>query len=137
MITAASSACGLHCPSQNRNKVFGRPSFPYRLAAAMGNASVTGLAGGCGNIINLAAKCLDRLSEARKRFQTANFTTTILISNLSTLKAALAQVQRWMSIDTLDAQHYQMIMDVDAMLTSCHSFLAFIDERISRLSWDS
>ncbi|KAE9973864.1 hypothetical protein EG328_004194 [Venturia inaequalis] len=103
----------------------------------METSSVTGLAGSCGNIIELAAKCLDRLYEAHKRFQTANFTTTILISNLSTLKAALAQIERWMSMDTLNAQHYQMIMDVDATLASCHLLLGLMDERISKLGWDS
>ncbi|QDS76316.1 hypothetical protein FKW77_002443 [Venturia effusa] len=103
----------------------------------METSSVTGLAGTCGHIIDLAAKCLDRLYEVHKRFQTANFTTTILISNLRTLKAALAQIQRWMSIDTLNAQHYQMIMDVDATLASCHLLLGIMDERISKLSWDS
>jgi hypothetical protein len=104
----------------------------------MDNTSVTGLARSCGSIIELAAKCVDRLHEAHKRFQTANFTTIILISNLSTLKAALTQIQQWMSMDSFpSAQHYQMIMDVEATLASCHLLLGIMDKRLSKLSWDS
>ncbi|TLD22450.1 Target of rapamycin complex subunit [Venturia nashicola] len=81
----------------------------------MESSSVTGLAKSWGDIIELAVKCLDCL----------------------TLKVALAQIEQWMSMDTLNVQHYQMIMDVDATLASCHLLLGLMDERISKLGLDS
>jgi hypothetical protein len=96
------------------------------------------LAGTCVKIIELTANCVLRLRAAQKRYQTADLTITLLLSHLSTLKAALSQIQIWVASHSfLSTQNYQLIMDVDAALTCCHLLLGVLDERISELNWDS
>jgi hypothetical protein len=96
------------------------------------------LAGTCVKIIELAANCASRLRAAEKRYQKADLTITLLLSHLSTLKAALFQIQIWVGSDSfLSSQHYQLIMDVDAALAGCHLLLGVLDERIFELGWES
>lgn len=96
------------------------------------------LAGTCIKIIELAVNCVSRLRAAEKRYQKADLTITILLSHLSTLKAALSQIQIWVSSESfLRSQHYQLIMDVDAALACCYLLLGVLDNRISNLSWET
>jgi hypothetical protein len=96
------------------------------------------LSGTCVKIIELTATCVTRLRVAEKRYQKADLTITLLMSHLSTLKAALTQIQTWVGSDSfLSSQHYQLIMDVDAALAGCYLLLGVLDEHISKLNWDS
>ena len=95
------------------------------------------LSGTCVRIIELVTNCVVRLRAAEERYGTADLTITLLLSHLSTLKAALSQLQIWVaSTSFLSSQHYQLIMDVDAALSCCHLLIGVLDARISELDWD-
>jgi hypothetical protein len=99
--------------------------------------SVLGLVGSCGSIIDLAAKSIKALSELHSRFQRADLSISLLISQLTTLKAALQQIERWISTELAsETQHYQLIIDLDASLSACKLLTSFMDQHITKLAWD-
>ena len=102
----------------------------------MDPVSVIGLAGSIFGIVDVATRSISALRALQQRWKTADLTISLLISQLSTLRAALSRIEGWI-LTSLDAvQHYQLVMDLEASLESCETLLLFIDGQISYLAWN-
>ena len=103
----------------------------------MDPVSVVGLAGSVIGIIDVATKSISALRSLRQRWQTADLTISLLISQLTTIKAALSQIEAWISNSLNTIQHYQLVMDLQASLESCRVLLLFIDGQLSYFDLDN
>jgi hypothetical protein len=61
----------------------------------MDPASLVGVLSAAGGIVSLIVQTVKKLSELRQRFQEANVTIRLLMSELLTVRAALQQVDDW------------------------------------------
>lgn len=100
----------------------------------MDPVSVLGLAGSIVGIIEVAARSIVALRALQQRWKTADLTINVLISQLTTLKAALSQIKEWISNSLSASQHYQLVMDLGASLASCDTLRLFIDGQLSHLN---
>ena len=100
----------------------------------MDPVSAIGLAGSILGIIDVATRSIGALRALQQRWEMADLTISLLISQLSTLKAALSQIEGWISTNLNAIQHYQLVMDLGASLESCETLLLFIDGTLSHLA---
>ena len=63
----------------------------------MDPVSALGLAGAVVGIIDILSRGLSNLSEVAGKYRRANFTLRLVITQLSTLRAALKQLEQFMS----------------------------------------
>ena len=107
--------------------------------------SVIGLAGSIVGIIDVAARSIGALHALQRRWKAADLTISLLISQLTTLKCALKQIEKWITTSLNQMEHYQLVIDLDTSLESCKTLLLFIDEQLAHLglsdtmnpSWES
>src|ERR1700761_4820387 len=112
-------------------------SISIVLDSAMDPVSVAGILGSCGSITELIVKFIKTLRETQEQFKRANLTISLLVSPLTTLKAALGQLEEWISETfATSPQHYQFVMDTETAVTSCSLIISFMDEPISKLKWN-
>lgn len=97
----------------------------------MDAVSAIGLAGSIVGIIEVAARTVSTLRALQQRWKTADLTISLLISQMTTLKAALSQIEDWISTSLSLIQHHQLVMDLEASLESCETLLLFIDGQMS------
>lgn len=98
--------------------------------------SAIGLASSILGIVDVATRSISALRALQQRWKTADLTISLLISQLSTLKAALSQIEGWILTSLNAVQHYQLVMDLGASLESCETLLLFIDGQLSYLAWN-
>ncbi len=64
-------------------------------------------------------------------------TVGALLGQLSTLKAALGQIAKWIETSLVDSiQHHQLVIDLGASLDSCSILVSVMDGYLSELDWD-
>lgn len=102
----------------------------------MDPVSAIGLAGSIVGIIDVAARSISALRALQQRWKTADLTISLLISQLTTLRAALNQIKEWISTSLNANYHYQLVMDLGASLESCESLLLFIDGQLLHFDWN-
>ena len=102
----------------------------------MDPVSAIGLAGSIVGIIDVAARSISALRALQQRWKVADLTISLLISQLTTLRAALNQIKEWISTSLDASYHYQLVMDLGASLESCETLLLFIDGQLTQLDWD-
>ena len=102
----------------------------------MDPVSAIGLAGSIVGIIDVAARSISALRALQQRWKAADLTISLLISQLTTLRAALNQIKEWTSTSLSPPYHYQLIMDLGTSLESCETLLLFIDGQLTQLDWD-
>ncbi len=102
----------------------------------MDPASAISLAGSVFSIVDVVTRMIKSLHELQQRWKAADLTVAILISQLTTLKAALNQIAEWIS-SSLSAvpQYHQLIIDLEGSLGSCNVLITFMDHHISKLTW--
>lgn len=95
-----------------------------------------GVAGTVISIVDIIARSVLTLHDLRRRTNEAEVTVSILISQLSTIRAALDQIHRWTD-ECLqdDMSHYQLIIDLGTSLDSCKLLISLIDSQLSKLEW--
>ena len=103
---------------------------------AMDPVSVIGLASSVVGIVEVAIRSISALRALQQRWKAADLTISLLISQLTTLKAALSQIEEWISSSPNAIQHYQLVMDLGASLESCETLLLFIEGQLTRLDWN-
>ena len=87
-------------------------------------------------IVDVATKVISSLRALQQRWSATDLTIRMLISHITIMKAALQQIEAWISSSLEPApQHHQLVMDLDVALDSCQLLLLFMDEHISRLEW--
>lgn len=101
----------------------------------MDPVSAIGLAGSIVGIIDVAVKSISALRALQQRWKVADLTISLLISQLTTLKAALSQIKDWISTSLNANYHYQLVMDLGASLESCETLVLFISGQLTQLYW--
>ena len=102
----------------------------------MDPVSAIGLAGSIVGVIDVATRSISALHALKQRWNSADLTVSLLISQLTTLKAGLSQIHAWISANLNSVQHYQLIMDLGTSLESCETLLLFIDGQLKLLNWN-
>jgi hypothetical protein len=103
----------------------------------MDPVSAIGLAGSLVNICDVIAKSLKRLKELQSRYKSASLTVSLLIGQITTVKAALDQITEWVTSSLVDIpRHEQLVADLDVSLESCKLLVTVLEERISQLERD-
>ena len=102
----------------------------------MDPVSVVGLAGSVIGLIDVAARSISALRALQRRWRAADLTINLLISQLMILRAALNQLEEWLTASPNANQHYRLIIDLGATLESCEILLLFIDGKLNELDWN-
>ena len=97
----------------------------------MDPVSAIGIAGSVVSIIDVISRSLGSLLDLQARYKRANLTLSLLIGQLSTLKAALNQISEWIA-ERLHAipAHQQLIIDLTTSLECCKVLILMINDRI-------
>lgn len=102
----------------------------------MDPVSAIGLAGSVVSIVGAVTGMIKFLHELRQHWKDADLTVVLLISQLTTLKAALNHIADWISLSLSDVpQYHQLIIDLEESLNSCNVLITFMDHHISKLAW--
>lgn len=101
----------------------------------MDPVSITGLAGSIVGLVDVAVRSISALRALQQRWKTADLTISLLIGQLTALRAALNQIEEWISTSLNVFQHYQLVMDLEASLESCEALLLFINGKLTGLDW--
>ena len=104
----------------------------------MDGLSAISLAGSIVGIVDVAARSISALRKIQERWKAADLTVSVLIGQLTILKAALDQISKWVSTSlTGSSQHHQLVIDLEAAVQSCRLLLSLLDEYLSKLEWDT
>ena len=96
--------------------------------------SVIGLAGSLVGIGDVIAKSLCRLINLQSRYRSASLVVSLLIGQLTTLKAALNQITEFVTSSlTSVPRHEQLVADFEISLESCRLLCVVLEERIDLL----
>lgn len=100
----------------------------------MDPASIIALAGSAISIVDVIGRSLSFLLELQTKSRNANLTVSLLIGQLSTLKAALNQISEWITTSLVGVpRHEQLIADLDVSLEACKVLVLLLDDRIFHL----
>lgn len=100
----------------------------------MDPTSAISLAGSVIGIVDVVSRTIKGLCDLRQRWKEADLTVTLLISQLTTLKAALNQIAEWISSSlATESSHHQLIIDLEGCLGSCDVLMRFVERYLSRL----
>jgi hypothetical protein len=96
--------------------------------------SIIGLTGSLISIGEVITKSIKHLIDLHSRYQNASLAVTLLIGQLTTVKAALQEVLTWIksSLEGI-TEHELLVKDLDTSIGSCKIVVAFLDERINLL----
>ena len=99
--------------------------------------TIVGAVGSVLGIIDVAARCIGSLRALQQRWTNADITVSLLIGQMSTLKAALDQIQEMTETNSWAiSQDHQLVMDLDASVKSCQVLVSFIDKHVSNHEWN-
>lgn len=97
----------------------------------MDPASAIALASSVIGIVDVLTKSVTSLLHLQTKYKQADLTVSLLIGQLSTLKAALNQISEWIT-SSLDAvpQHEQLVSDLTISINGCKVLVLALDDRI-------
>lgn len=96
--------------------------------------SAIGLAGSVVGIGKILAKSVNFLLNLQQNYKHADLTVSLLIGQLSTLKAALDQICDWITSSLVSVpQHEQLVLDLTNSIEACKILVSALDHRISSL----
>lgn len=107
-----------------------------QLLATMDPISAIGLVASIVGTIDVAARSISTLRALQHRWKATDLTISLLIGQLTTLKAALNQIREWTSTSLNATHHYQLVLDLGTAVDSCETLLLFIDGQLARLDWN-
>ena len=94
--------------------------------------SIIGTAGAVANIIDVLGKTISTIRELRNEWKEADITFLSLVAQLTALRASLTKTKEWTDTDPADP-HYQLVMDLDVIISCCRMLIGKIDTRLSEL----
>ncbi|OCL02576.1 hypothetical protein AOQ84DRAFT_304478, partial [Glonium stellatum] len=62
----------------------------------------------------------------------ADITFLSLVAQLTALRAALTEIKEWTNTDPANL-HYQLVMDLDVIISCCRMLISKIDTKLSKL----
>lgn len=99
--------------------------------------SIIGLTGSAFSTGKVIANIVKNLITLQSKYKTASLTVSLLIGQLTTIKAALNEVSEWISISLLGVvEHEQLIDNLNLSLGSCHIIISILDDRFAQLGRD-
>lgn len=88
-------------------------------------------------IIDVVTRSVQTLQNLQIKYKRADLTASLLIGQLSTLKAALFQISDLVNMDLVKApQHRQLVADLTVSLDCCGVLIRVVDERLQDLKRD-
>jgi hypothetical protein len=95
--------------------------------------AIIGTIGAVCNIVDVINKTISLISDVRSKWRTADLTLLSLASQLTALRAALTEIQKWLELNTED-MHHQLTMDLDFSLSCCGRLASELEAYFSRLN---
>lgn len=95
--------------------------------------AVIGTIGAVCNIVDVISKTIAVISEYQSRWKTADLALLSLASQLTALRAALTEIQKWLERNTQD-MHHQLTMDLEVSLSCCRLLASELEAFFSQLS---
>lgn len=95
--------------------------------------SAIGFVSAIAGIVDLIAKGVLSLSDLQSRYRIADLKVSLLIGQLSTLKAALTQVGHLVEDVTHVPRDIQLVSDLSVSLLSLDTIIGALDNRLSHL----
>ena len=94
-----------------------------------------GLVGAALGVADVVTKTLKSLVDLQTRYRNADLTVSLVIGQLSTIKAALDEISIWVrtSLAALP-QHQQLVQDLGTSLEGCRLVIKIIDGRLEHLN---
>ena len=93
--------------------------------------TAVGTLGAVIGIIDVITKTISGLREVGARYKDAEFAVAALVSQLTTLRAALTKIREWM--DSAPAEsHYQVVMDLGDALSFCGMLTDKLESEVLR-----
>lgn len=96
----------------------------------MDPVSIIGLVSATTGVIEVISRNISFLVELQSRYKSADLKVSLLIGQLSTLKAALEQIGDLMNTSIFDSPcHQPLIQDLRTALDCCEALILILDER--------
>lgn len=93
--------------------------------------SIIGTAGAIANIIDVLTKTITTVCDMRQAWKVADLAVFAFENQLSLLKFALFEIQKWTESRS-DEQSHQLVMQVDSCVTCCRLLIGKIDSEVSQ-----
>lgn len=103
----------------------------------MDPASAIGVASAVLSIVNLIAKSVASLSDLQSRYNAADLKVSLLIGQLSTIKASLNQMTKLLEGDHGVLRDPELIGDFSTSLGCVEAVVVVLDEKISLVQTDT
>lgn len=103
----------------------------------MDPASAIGVASAVLSIVNLISKSVASLSDLHSRFNAADLRVSLLIGQLSTVKAALNQIAKLLEGPYGALRDSQLMSDFSSSLGCVQAVVVVLDDKISLMQRDS
>lgn len=99
--------------------------------------SAFGLTASLLNTVDVIVKSVNFLVALQTKYTQADLTVSLLIGQLSTLKAALNQICEWITVSLVAvSRHEQLVSDLTISIEGCRVLLLVLDDRISLFQRD-
>lgn len=96
--------------------------------------SVIGLTASLFGCVNYITSSINSLLNLQIKYRQANFTVQLFLGHLSTLRAALKEVDKWISVSLNGfLQHEQLVSDLTTSIEGCQVLLSILSDRIASL----
>lgn len=97
--------------------------------------SLVGLAASIVGISQVIGKSLDALLKIQAKYRSASITTSLMIGQLTTLKAALNQISEWSQSTFFDSpRQEQVLADLGMALSTCGMLVSLLEDKIDQLN---
>jgi hypothetical protein len=93
--------------------------------------SIIGTAGAIANIIDVLTKTITTVCDLRQAWKIADLSMFAFENQLSLLKFALFEIQKWTESRSCEQSH-QLVMQVDSCVTCCRLLIGKIDGEVSQ-----
>lgn len=103
----------------------------------MDPASALGVASAVLSIVSLLAKNIIALSDLQSRYGAADLKVSLLIGQLSTVKAALKQIAKLLEGDNRALRDNELISDFSLSLECVEAVVVILDDKVSLAQRDS
>ena len=106
--------------------------FTHGTIPQMDPLTIVGVAGAIVGVIDVITRSVRSLCNLQTKFKGSDLTISLLIGQLSTLKAALYQINEWIDTSLVTVQQRQrVVLDLNASLESCKVVIQLLDDRVS------
>ena len=97
--------------------------------------SIIGLAGSVLGIVDIIGRTVSSLRTIQTKYETADLAASLVIAQLSTVKAALGQVMELANSEHfLKFHHQQLLDDLATVLEGCKTISLALEEKVNQFN---